>query len=85
MASASIIASSLSRCADAGHLVRCLGDLGRTDHVARVGPVVRRHGPQHRVRLVIDADAGTGREMVGKRPGEEFDPVVEVGNNGPCR
>lgn len=67
------------RVADAGHLVRGLGDLGRTDHVARVGPVVRRHGPQHRVRLVIDADAGTGQEMVGKRPGEEIDPVVEVG------
>ena len=45
-----------------------LRELRGADHIGRVDPVEPRQAAQHRVSLVVDADAGAGREVVGERP-----------------
>ena len=66
------------RVPDAGHLVGGLEQLGRTHHIGRIRPLGIGQRPQDRMRLVVDADAGARREMIGDRRGEQLDAVVEI-------
>ncbi len=77
---ASTIASSLSSCAFRMQATSSgvLSSLAGTHHIGRVDPVDIGQRPQDRMRLVVDADAGARREVVGDRRGEQLDAVVEI-------
>jgi hypothetical protein len=66
------------RVADARDFVGCLYELRGADHIGGIDPVKAGSPTQHRVSLVVDADTGAGREMVGERRGKGLDAVVEI-------
>ena len=88
-ASASIIASSLSSCelTDAGHFVRCLGELRGADHIGTHRPSRGPAGPaaSRCVWSSIPMRA-PGTEVVGERPRRTASmPSSRSGNSGACR
>ena len=73
------------RVADAGHLVGCLGELGRADHVGRVDPVEPGSARSIAMSLVVDRRCGRRAEVVGQRLRELFDAVVEIREQRPVQ